>query len=161
MGISILRCDDRLIHGQCIVRILNDYKIDKIILVDNFTASNPVLVNIYKMSVPPNVSIEVKNADDAIPLIEDASEKEEKTLVLVKDPIIALKLQKNTDKLPKELNVGPMSNRNGTKKATFFAYILEGELEAIKELENLGVRVYFQQVPDEKEVDFKEIKNNM
>lgn len=41
MGITVLRCDDRLIHGQCIVKVLNDYKIDYIILVDAFTASNP------------------------------------------------------------------------------------------------------------------------
>ena len=34
MGITVLRCDDRLIHGQCIVKVLNDYKIDYIILVD-------------------------------------------------------------------------------------------------------------------------------
>ena len=52
MGITVLRCDDRLIHGQCIVKVLNDYKIDYIILVDAFTASNPVMSNIYKMSVP-------------------------------------------------------------------------------------------------------------
>ena len=39
MGITVLRCDDRLIHGQCIVKVLNDYKIDYIILVDAFTAS--------------------------------------------------------------------------------------------------------------------------
>ena len=30
MGITVLRCDDRLIHGQCIVKVLNDYKIDYI-----------------------------------------------------------------------------------------------------------------------------------
>ena len=79
MGITVLRCDDRLIHGQCIVKVLNDYKIDYIILVDAFTASNPVMSNIYKMSVPPNVHLDVASAQSAIALIEQAEESSERT----------------------------------------------------------------------------------
>lgn len=57
MSIVLLRCDDRLIHGQCIVRVLNDYKVDQIILVDAFTAANPIMENVYKMSVPSTVKL--------------------------------------------------------------------------------------------------------
>ena len=156
MGITVLRCDDRLIHGQCIVKVLNDYKIDYIILVDAFTASNPVMSNIYKMSVPPNVHLDVASAQSAIALIEQAEESSERTLVLVKDPIIALKLQKNCTVLPKALNIGPMSNRKGTKKATYFSYLLDSEAAACEELHAMGLRVYFQQVPGEKEMEWKE-----
>lgn len=120
MGITVLRCDDRLIHGQCIVKVLNDYKIDYIILVDAFTASNPVMSNIYKMSVPPNVHLDVASAQSAIALIEQAEKSSERTLVLVKDPIIALELQKNCTVLPKALNIGSMSNRKGTKRLLTF-----------------------------------------
>ena len=128
MGITVLRCDDRLIHGQCIVKVLNDYKIDYIILVDAFTASNPFMSNIYKMSVPPNVHLDVASAQSAIALIEQAEKSSERTLVLVKDPIIALELQKNCTVLPKALNIGPMSNRKGTKKATYFFNIIKHQL---------------------------------
>ena len=151
-----LRCDDRLIHGQCIVKVLNDYKIDYIILVDAFTASNPVMSNIYKMSVPPNVHLDVASAQSAIALIEQAEKSSERTLVLVKDPIIALELQKNCTVLPKALNIGPMSNRKGTKKATYFSYLLDSEAAACEELHAMGIRVYFQQVPGEKEMEWKE-----
>ena len=148
MGITVLRCDDRLIHGQCIVKVLNDYKIDYIILVDAFTASNPVMSNIYKMSVPPNVHLDVASAQSAIALIEQAEKSSERTLVLVKDP--------NCTVLPKALNIGPMSNRKGTKKATYFSYLLDSEAAACEELHAMGIRVYFQQVPGEKEMEWKE-----
>ncbi len=59
MSVSIFRCDDRLIHGQCIVRVLNDFDVKKILLVDDFTATNPVLKNVYQMAVPPKVKVEV------------------------------------------------------------------------------------------------------
>lgn len=156
MGITVLRCDDRLIHGQCIVKVLNDYKIDYIILVDAFTASNPVMSNIYKMSVPPNVHLDVASAGTAVELIQKASESSERTLVLVKDPVIALELQSSCDVLPKALNIGPMSNRKGTKKATYFSYLLDSEAQACKKLQTMGVRVYFQQVPGEKEVEWND-----
>lgn len=158
MGVEVLRCDDRLIHGQCIVRVLNDYKIDHIILVDEFTASNPVMSNIYKMSVPPTVKLETYTVERAVDEIEEAAKRDEKTLVLVKDPVVALELQKKTTKLPKALNIGPMSNRKQTIKITFFSFLLDKEREACEQLSNLGVRVYFQQVPGEKEIEWNEVK---
>ena len=119
--IDLLRCDDRLIHGQCIVRVINDGNIGRIILVDDFTAGTPVMVNIYKMAVPPTVKIDIVSTADGAAVIEQYAEEKESVLVLVKDPCVALKLLKATDKLPKELNIGPMSNRNNTKKATFYS----------------------------------------
>lgn len=158
MAITILRCDDRLIHGQCIVKVLNDYKIDHIILVDPFTASNPVMSNIYKMSVPPTVKLEAHDVDTAVAAVEAAAESGDSTLVLVKDPVVALKLQKKTDKLPKALNIGPMSNRKDTTKATFFSFLLDREKDACDALTDMGVRVYFQQVPGDKEIEWNDVK---
>ena len=131
--IDLLRCDDRLIHGQCIVRVINDGNIGRIILVDDFTAGTPVMVHSI---MPPTESV----------------------LVLVKDPCVALKLLKATDKLPRELNIGPMSNRNNTKKATFYSYLLPEEAAACRELTEMGIRVFFRQVPDEKEIEWTEVK---
>ena len=158
MGITLLRCDDRLIHGQCIVKVLNDCSIDHIILVDDFTSTNPVLKNIYKMAVPPNVVIDVLTAGEAPAYIEAAADDPKKTLVLVKDPCVALVLQQQTSKLPKQLNIGPMSNRNDTKKATFFAFLLKKERAACDDLESMGIHVFFQQVPGEKEIAWNDIK---
>lgn len=161
MGIILLRCDDRLIHGQCIVKVLNDYKLQHIILVDAFTASNPVMSNIYKMAVPDSIGIDVADPVSAVEKIVEYAGREEVTMVLVKDPIVALELMKMSDKLPKALNIGPMSNRKHTKKAAFYSFLLEGECDACAELESMGVRVFFQQVPGEKEIEWEEAKSKM
>ena len=160
MSITLLRCDDRLIHGQCIVRVLNDYKVDRIILVDAFTAANPIMKNVYKMSVPASVKLLLVDpaSEEAIELIGQAANDGSTTLVLVKDPIVALDLQKRTDALPKALDIGPMSNRGGTRKATYFSFLLPTEEEACDGLSELGVRVYFQQVPGEKEIEWSEVR---
>lgn len=156
MSVVLFRCDDRLIHGQCIVRIINDGKINKIILVDDYTASNPIMVNIYKMSVPPTTEIELVSVKDA-PSVIDAVKTDEKVLVLMKSPCVGLELQKTCNNIPKELNIGPMSNRLETKKLTFYSYLLEEEINSCKELEKMGVRVFFRQVPGEKEIEFSNL----
>lgn len=160
MSIALLRCDDRLIHGQCIVRVLRDYKVNHIILIDAFTAANPVMKSVYQMSVPSNVKISLvdPDADGTIALIETAAQDDSITLVLLKDPIVALGAMKKTDALPKALDIGPMSNRAGTRKVTFFSFLLPEEEEACNGLTDLGVRVFFQQVPDEKEIEWSEVK---
>ena len=156
--IDLLRCDDRLIHGQCIVRVINDGNIGRIILVDDFTAGTPVMVNIYKMAVPPTVKIDIVSTADGAAVIEQYAEQKESVLVLVKDPCVALKLLKATDKLPRELNIGPMSNRNNTKKATFYSYLLPEEAAACRELTEMGISVFFRQVPDAEQIEWTEFK---
>ncbi len=161
MGISVLRCDDRLIHGQCIVKVLNDFHIDRILLIDEFTASNPVINSVYKMAVPPNVALLILDPDASYDEISKAIHDKLNTLILVKAPEVALKIFKNSEGLKKEFNIGPMSNRRGTIKATYFSNLLKEEIESIEKIEALGVRVYFQQVPDEKAIEWSSIREKM
>ena len=41
--IVLIRCDDRLIHGQCMVRLTTHYKLAHIIVVEDKTAQTPIL----------------------------------------------------------------------------------------------------------------------
>lgn len=161
MSISIFRCDDRLIHGQCIVRVLNDFDVKKILLVDDFTATNPVLKNVYQMAVPPKVKVEVLELEKSYEEIQEAIHNEESTLILIKEPIAARDIFANVEGLKKELNIGPMSNRKGTVKATYFANLLKEEVDAIETLHNDGIRVYFQQVTDQKAVEWETIREKV
>ena len=47
VGVSLVRCDDRLIHGQVIVRVLKTFSITKIVVVDESIGSDAVMTNIY------------------------------------------------------------------------------------------------------------------
>lgn len=93
--------------------------------------------------------------------VEESINDKTNTLILLKNPQIALELFKQHPGLPKEFNIGPMSNRKDTKKATMYAYLLANEIEAIEELSNLGIRVYFRQVSEQEEIDWVKIKNNL
>ena len=161
MSVSIFRCDDRLIHGQCIVRVLNDFDVKKILLVDEFTATNPVLKNVYQMAVPPKVKVDVLKPTEAYETIQRAVHNDESTLILIKKLTISKDIFDNVEGLKKELNIGPMSNRKGTVKATYFANLLKEEAEAIESLHKNGIRVYFQQVTDQKAVEWNDIRDKV
>lgn len=156
--VGLIRCDDRLIHGQCIFRVLNDYKIKRILLIDDITASNAVLKSIYELAAPANVETKILTSEEAIGHVEAAVNDDVSTLVLFKFPKVALELFTKIEGLKKELNIGPMSNRTGTKKVTIFSHILEEEAEDIEKLSGMGVRVYFQQVDDEKAVEWSKAR---
>ena len=159
--IKLVRCDDRMIHGQCIVRVLSDFKINCIIGVDDFTAGNPVLKNIYKMAIPPQIRGGIYTTEEAIAEIPPCITGAENTLVLVKAPQTALKLFQAVGGLPKELNIGPMSSRKNAKKVMSYAYLTDEEVKAVNDLTGMGIRVYFNQTIDQKTEEWESVKGSM
>jgi len=147
-----------MIHGQCIVRVIKDFRIDRIIGVDNFTAGNPVLKNIYKMAMPPRIEGGIYTEEEAADEIRKSMPGRESVLLLFKDIQAALRLFKAVDGLPKELNIGPMSSRKNTKKATMYAYLTDDEIKAICEIADMGIRVYFNQTIDQKTEEWEKIR---
>ena len=116
--ITLIRCDDRLIHGQCIVRVLADFKIEKIVIIDDFTASNPVLKSVFLLAVPPQTKAVILTTDEAKTSLPEFVENSENVLLLMRSPMVALELFKSNPELKQELNIGPISYRPDTKKIT-------------------------------------------
>jgi mannose/fructose/N-acetylgalactosamine-specific phosphotransferase system component IIB len=157
--IALARCDDRMIHGQCIVRVLSDFKIDVIVGVDDFAASNPVLKNIYVAAAPPGMKNLILTAEQAVKETPEHIASSESVLFLFKDPLTALTVFRAVPNLSKELNIGPVSNRRGTAKATMYAYLTLEEASALDEISAMGVRVYFNQVTDQKFEEWTKIRS--
>lgn len=140
--ISLVRADERLIHGQTMVFVVKDYSINRIIVVDDLTATNPVLKSIFQTAVPKEVQTDVHTVADSVPIIKEAINGSEKTLLLVKYPRTYVKLRELIDGLPNELNIGSQMARNGVRYAEY-ASLSPEDVEASKLLKNEGVRVYF------------------
>ena len=56
---NIIRCDDRLVHGQVIYRWLNENKLSSILIVDDDAATNLQEKNIIRMSVDKQYPVEI------------------------------------------------------------------------------------------------------
>ena len=157
--IALVRCDDRLIHGQCMTVIVKAYDIKEIIVVDEFTATNAILKTVFKTAVPPSMKADVFTVPDALPKIKEALTNDVRTMVLMKSPIVFVELLKAMEELPKELNVGPMTKRKGSVAVHPAINLIAEEAEAVKEAVSMGAHVFFSQVPEQGRIEWDKVKD--
>jgi len=159
--IKLIRSDDRMIHGQCIVRVLADFSITRIIAIDDFTATNAMLKRIFELAMPPQIKGGIYTVDEAIAQATNQVTGPDNTLILLKSPLTAKRLFEEVAGLPPAFNIGPLSNRPETQKATRYAYLNIEEYQTIEQLAERGVRVYFNQVIDQPTTEWVEICKNI
>lgn len=140
--IRLVRADERLIHGQTMQFIVTDYSIRRIIVVDDMTATNPLLKSIFQTAVPKEISAEVFTVTDSVEAIKEAMGNSDVTLLLIKFPRTYVELRQQIEGLPNELNIGSQMAKNGVKFAEY-ATLGQEDIEACKQLASDQVRVYF------------------
>ena len=140
--ICLVRSDERLIHGQCMQFIVSDYSIKNIIVVDDMTATNALLKSIFFFFLPKAIQARVYTVEEAIPVIKEAVESSENTLLLMKNPRTYIMIFEQVGGLPKSLNIGPQMARNGIK-CVDFATLHPEDVEACKKMTDMGIRVFF------------------
>lgn len=143
--ICLVRSDERLIHGQCMQFICSDFSIKEIIVVDDMTASNPILKSIFETAVPKAIKASVHTTAGATDKIKEALTNNVNTLLLMKHPRTLVQLRTNVEGIPAELNVGPQMAKKGIKCADY-ATLAPEDIEACKQLTDMGVRVFFNSI---------------
>ena len=155
MGVVLYRIDDRLIHGQVMTAWSKVYKSTNIICVDDETARNEMLCSIMKMAVPSDYAVHILTTEDAIKEIK-AEPESKRTIVLAKTPGTMLDLAKSGVGM-KELNVGNIGQGPNRKPIMRSTQVSPSELDQLKELQKMGVKVYLQVFPDEKAVNLSDL----
>ncbi len=157
--IKLMRVDDRLIHGQCMTVLVKRYEIKRIIVVDDYTATNKLLRNIFQSAVPKGIKAKPVTVEEAIPLVQAAAANDVNTLVLARVPSVMLEIFKNTD-APKELNIASVQAKDADQYITQDQHVTQAEIDAVKEMGEMGIHVYFNLVPGQTAVtEWDSIKN--
>ncbi len=143
--ICLVRSDERLIHGQCMQFIVSDYSIKRIIVVDNMTATNALLKSIFQNAVPKAIKANVYTVEESIPAIREAIDNDEHTLLLMKNPRTYIPILEQLSNLRNDLNIGPQMAKNGMK-CVDYATLHPEDIEACKQLTEMGIRVFFNSI---------------
>jgi mannose/fructose/N-acetylgalactosamine-specific phosphotransferase system component IIB len=157
--ISLIRLDDRLIHGQVVTKWIKHTNSNRIIIVDDELVHNAFLINVFKMSAPSGVIVETKSTDEIAKEWIDNKLGSGNILVLAK---FVSTLKKAYEKGFTFDNVQVAGLGAGpNKKVVFRTVSLSREdAEILKELNNNNnVNVIFQSIPDEKSVSLDSILN--
>ncbi|WP_421196740.1 PTS sugar transporter subunit IIB [Aeromonas enteropelogenes] len=149
-GISHIRIDDRLIHGQVATRWVSYYSANRIMVIDDQVSCNDVEKSILRMAAPAGVNTSIISTQTAIENISSGKYEGQRVLVLAKKPEVIKALVDGGVDI-KEFNIGNMSNRPDTTQIKRSVSVTEGEKRDIMSLIERGVKITARMVPDDGE----------
>lgn len=157
--INMVRIDERLIHGQVAMIWSKQLGVDRIIVVNEKAATDPILSSTLKMAAPDSVKVIILNEEKAKVLLKDPRINDLNILVIVNSPKDALFVVENAD--IKKVNIGNYgkASKNGEERIKLNDNVFLGEQdkEYLREIIKLGVTTEYQLVPDQPITDMKTV----
>ncbi len=154
--IALVRVDDRLIHGQVVVKWLRHLKCKDVLIVDDALVQDEFMQRVLHMAAPSDVRVRVMTVRDAVRELKLPADDGGHLLVLVRSPQTALKLLDGGVSFPM-LNVGGMAAAPGTTRLFKSVSATREQMAALAAARTRGVNVYLQMVPEERPVDISEL----
>lgn len=165
MGKLHLRIDDRLIHGQIITAWAKTLNIGSIIAIDNELAKNKMVADILVMGVPTEYNPRIVAFDEAMELVH--KDLETKNVMLITRFAKNLKDMVEILDDASEINIGNMSKQADSiyiSKKIGVGQVLsfsQEDVDTLDALEKRGLKVITQQMPNDKEVGWSQLKQNL
>jgi mannose/fructose/N-acetylgalactosamine-specific phosphotransferase system component IIB len=155
-GIALLRVDDRLIHGQVVVKWLRYLACDEIWVVDDDLWADDFMQRVLRLAAPPSVTVHVSPVLGAPSSLQRPLSDDRVVLLLVRSPQTALELLDQGLEFS-ELNVGGLASGPHTIRIYKSVSATPEQITALRCMQDRGVRVYFQMVPEERPVEMAEL----
>ncbi len=153
--ISLVRVDNRLIHGQVVEAWLPHLKVSRVVVADDEAASSPLVRAAMALAVQSAIEVQI------LPLAQvdfaGISKDPVKTLVLLRD-VAAVPFAQAHGLKVEELNLGNVHFGTGRRQVSPSVFLAESELQALQRLAGEGVRVEARAVPAEKPVELADLQ---
>ncbi len=160
---SLVRVDNRLVHGQILESWVPFLHASCIVVVNNEVAGDVFRESVIRMAVPRDIEVVFCGIDDFAQRQnpEQESDNHRHTIILfesIKDVIGAYRLGFRFE----DLNVGNVQNNVGrTRKIGTRVHLSDGEIEDLMMLVRLGVDVEIRSVPRDRPVSFADAVGNV
>lgn len=158
--IKMVRIDERLIHGQVAMIWSKQLGVDRIIVVNEKAATDPILSSTLKMAAPDSIKVIILNEEKAKILLRDPRMNDLSILVIVNSPKDALLVVENASDI-KKVNLGNYgkASKDGDERIKLNDNIFLGEQDKkyLREIIKLGVTTEYQLVPDQPITDMKTV----
>lgn len=154
--ISLVRIDDRLIHGQVAVVWSKYLGISRIIVANDGVVDDETQKMALSMAVPSNIKAAFKTVNDSIKLLNDERAKKLNIMVVVASPQDAMLLVNEVSEI-EEINLGNygrVNNTNSVKKEQLAKniFVTDEDKKLFEAIKSKGKKLYVQSVPtDNKE----------
>jgi len=150
-----LRIDDRLIHGQVVVKWLRTLGCKDVWVIDDELASDAFMQSVLRLAAPEGVRVQVVTVEDALHSLQRCPAGQH-ALLLLRSPQTALRLW-NGGLLFSELNVGGLAAASESIRLHKSVSANAEQLQALQTLAGLGVLVNVQMVPEDRPLSLQSI----
>lgn len=157
--IKLTRVDYRLVHGQVVTQWVKICGADRILVINDELAGDEFMVEIFRMSAPAGVSVEVKTVEQACVDYKADAFGNGKLLVLFKCVEDALAAIRGGVEI-KDVQIGGLGGGAGTTTAYGIAF-RPSDVDAMKTLDQEGVRVHVHVVPAQQDVELPDLINKL
>lgn len=156
MSVVLVRIDDRLIHGQVVENWMKFLKIDHVVVVNDFVASDRMQKTLFSMAVPDHAKISILTITQAKEAILNGQFERDRAMLLLVSPQDVLNLIDKGVRI-KEVNVGGMHYSPDKKQILKAISVSKEDIQAFQELDKLGIHLEARMVPDDEKIDIMEI----
>lgn len=161
MGKTYIRIDDRLIHGQIVVSWCGTLNIKEIIVIDNATASNPMLKQIMTMGVPKAYKTSIVSIEESKELLE--KEVEHNRLIIMRSPLDLPSIIP----LVKDLDTLYLGNIQKTSESIYnlssggggVLFFSQKDIDVLEEIHQKGINIILQMVPQSSKRTWEQAKS--
>lgn len=159
-SIALVRIDSRLIHGQVITKWMKMTNANRIVVIDNKMAQDPLMSKIYIMAAPPGVKVQMVTVDDSVAAWQKDKMGTGTIIVLFKSVASAVEAWQKGFPIAR-LQVGGLAGAPG-RKVVFNQITLNAEdTELLKKMREGGVGIILQTVPEDTAANFDDIAKNL
>jgi mannose/fructose/N-acetylgalactosamine-specific phosphotransferase system component IIB len=145
--LSLIRVDDRLIHGQVMAVWVRALSINHILVIDNITAADAFSQQVMQLAVPTSIKLHIHSIANAALALQNAEASADHVLVLLRDVETAAEIH-TLFHLP-AINLGGSGMSAGRKLVWRSIALSHRQIELLEKMQTDGVDVYLQMVPSE------------
>ncbi len=152
-NIFIVRIDDRLIHGQVIVGWAKALNLNKIIVANNKLLNDKLKLQMMKIAVPSEISVEFLPIEEAIAAYKKNKWSDYASILLIESPEDAYKFVSAGSagcKIEK-INVGGLHINNQRKQITPNIALSDKDIHYLQKLLDLQIFLEGRAVPSDEE----------
>ncbi|SKA79028.1 PTS system, mannose-specific IIB component [Clostridium sp. USBA 49] len=150
--IKLVRIDHRLLHGQVVFSWTKSLNISRIIVVDDVAANDELKKMSLNLSKPAGVVLNIFSVKEALLKMPKIEQLKENIMFIFGGTKSVLEFCKGYPKI-EEINYGGIAKKENSKQYSNAVFLNEEELNDSKQLKEMGIILYMQQVPTSKKED--------
>ena len=158
MAITLARVEDRVIHGQTMTRWVAKKPADSIIVISDKVASDELRKKVLKAAAA-NLKLGIYNVEQGVKALEKVHASSKNFYIISDSTTGFADIVRQGGDFGGVLNVGNLNGtRSGTKAMGKAVCLNDDDVVALDYLEESGVKVEFQLIPDDSPIPWSAMK---